>query len=535
MAVQIESQGQLQEFLGILKRRKWQIILPASIVIALAIAIAVIVPKKYVARMQVELRPVGVSVSSKEGANAQFQIRGPNRIARVLKEKQHAEFLALPLVEQSEFIKDVQSDIRVTTGAGSAEKTAFVNIEYKDINREWAIQFLEELSKDWIEDVLERDRRKAEDEAAKLLEEKGKLEAQHLAEVQTISNLKTRHGLSPTQPGPNSGATRNEDPIFARMAGAAQSLFNAELEVTGQKALLQKLQAQYAEMPATLPREKLVEGASNDAALQDLDKQIEDLRARIANLKPANSTYRKLSGELQRLEKERDDVRAKKTKASLEYSEVENPERKPLADQIQKIEASLAELEARVEKLKIDVKLLDDLQVDLHEVYRDLQDHEGQAARLQGSLDIITKRYHEQAALVQILSSPEANPFTIQESVNAGTKPTEPNPWLIVSFGLVIGLALGLAIALIAEFSKNCFRSVSDISRVMVVPVLGSIGTILTRRERRIMKLRRTIVGITSVALVGSILFVTWSWAAKPQLLSQDVMDAIEELRSMMR
>ena len=56
MAVQFESQGQLQEFLGILRKRSWQVILPAAFVIAIGVAFAVIVPKKYAVSTQLELR-----------------------------------------------------------------------------------------------------------------------------------------------------------------------------------------------------------------------------------------------------------------------------------------------------------------------------------------------------------------------------------------------------------------------------------------------------------------------------------------------
>ena len=67
MAVQIETRGQLQDFLDVLRRRKWQVLLPALFVAALGAAFAVIVPKKYVVTTQVELRPIGVSVSQAGG------------------------------------------------------------------------------------------------------------------------------------------------------------------------------------------------------------------------------------------------------------------------------------------------------------------------------------------------------------------------------------------------------------------------------------------------------------------------------------
>jgi uncharacterized protein involved in exopolysaccharide biosynthesis len=84
MAGPIESRGQLSEFLEVLRRRRWQVLLPALFVLAFGTAFAVIVPKKYLVHTQVELRPVSVSVSSKDGANATFQIRARERIRKVV-------------------------------------------------------------------------------------------------------------------------------------------------------------------------------------------------------------------------------------------------------------------------------------------------------------------------------------------------------------------------------------------------------------------------------------------------------------------
>ena len=47
MAVEVESGGQVEEFLRILRRRAWWILLPASLCIAIGTCYSVIVPKKY--------------------------------------------------------------------------------------------------------------------------------------------------------------------------------------------------------------------------------------------------------------------------------------------------------------------------------------------------------------------------------------------------------------------------------------------------------------------------------------------------------
>ena len=127
------------------------------------------------------------------------------------------------------------------------------------------------------------------------------------------------------------------------------------------------------------------------------------------------------------------------------------------------------------------------------------------------------------------------DPFSITQDVLEPSEPTEPNPWLIVAFALVAGLTLGLALALSAEYGRNCFRSVHDISRVLVVPVLGSINTIITRRELRLASARRILVGTSSILLIGSVVFVTWAWAKSPELLSTTVREKIELFRSKFR
>jgi uncharacterized protein involved in exopolysaccharide biosynthesis len=54
--IQVEQPGQLQEFLQVLRKRRWQVLLPLSAVLTLGVCFAVIVPRKYIVTTQVELR-----------------------------------------------------------------------------------------------------------------------------------------------------------------------------------------------------------------------------------------------------------------------------------------------------------------------------------------------------------------------------------------------------------------------------------------------------------------------------------------------
>ena len=113
--------------------------------------------------------------------------------------------------------------------------------------------------------------------------------------------------------------------------------------------------------------------------------------------------------------------------------------------------------------------------------------------------------------------------------------PTEPNPLLIAAFGIVAGLALGVGLAVFAEYSRNCFRTVQDLSRVMVTPVLGTVNQIVTRKEARLVAARRVTVALASLLIVGGVSFVTWAWAKNPELLSPDLREKIETVRSKFR
>ena len=101
-----------------------------------------------------------------------------------------------------------------------------------------------------------------------------------------------------------------------------------------------------------------------------------------------------------------------------------------------------------------------------------------------------------------------------------------------MAFALFLGLGLGGGLAILMEYRKNCFRSVHDLSRVMVVPVLGTVNTIVTQAERTRSMFGRVVTAGATLGFVGLMASVTWAWSSNPHLLSDQVIDAIEEFRA---
>jgi capsular polysaccharide biosynthesis protein len=536
LAVEVETTGQLQEFLGLIRRRKWQVILPLAVVLSLGIFFAVVTPKRYVVKTQVELRPVSISVSSKEAANAPFQIKSRQRIRKVAVELENREFLALPPVEQEDWLEDAQDDVKVTVVEAARQSTSFVNIEYSHVEVDWAVDFLGALRDDWTTDVVEGDRRKVDDELARLRALRDRIEQEYRESEQDLTEIMRIHGLSATQPVPGADAARNEDPAFERLRRNEILLESTESEIEEAEVLLAEMGSRLAEMPALVDlAAEVVGGLSNDADIADLELQIAELKDRIKGLKPANPRYQVLQDEIVSLEGRRTQMLRLSSKGEVQQRSQPNPAIRPLRERIEATRADLRVLEARRDRLRTEITEDQGRVAELHPVYSEVRAKKEAISRLAASLHSAEAAYQAKSRELDLLNSPLANPFEITQEVARPSKPTEPNPILIVSFGLIAGLAIGLLVAVLGEYTQNCFRSMADVARVMAVPVLGTVQRIVTRREARLVLARRVSVGAASAAVVAAVLFVTWAWAYDSALLSQDLRDAIEGLRAQLK
>jgi hypothetical protein len=95
-----------------------------------------------------------------------------------------------------------------------------------------------------------------------------------------------------------------------------------------------------------------------------------------------------------------------------------------------------------------------------------------------------------------------------------------------------MGLGLGSSLALGTEYSGSAFRSINDVSRVMVVPVLGSVGAIATRVEVRRTRLTHAIWAACTTLVVGGLVFLTWAWVTQSALLTPALHSLIEGVRA---
>lgn len=546
-----ESTSQVDEVLQIVKKRKWQILVPAVFVFCLSVVVAIVIPQKYHAESEFELRHVRVegdwqfkesSSTSLEVMNADNHLTNHERVREVLEKLQWAEYENLKTegtpqeaaANVGEYIKRQRKSIGVDKDIRERERkaSAFVKVFYKHVDPEKAKEFLRTLVEMWANDLVARDEalltaerdelqnhaRRRERELNELLDEKGRLE-QDLAVYSWADDNKPQ-------------ITAKEDPYV-------QELTQVKIELNRRRTLLVARQTELdglkererSEPPQVNQQVKTQNTAATQNATR-LQSEISSLRSQQVGLTALNKTWQRLQMEIEAKEEELELAQRAPTERILTEERVPNPVLGPLRERIEKLELEISSLLAEIEELGKRDRELFDLQKQRLAIKSQLDQltpqirvkeflYEESEKTLQGKQDVLTA-----------LMRANKDPFHWTKKPATPAEPSEPNPVLIIAIGLAGGLALGLGSSMLAEFTKSCYRNVSDISAVMTIPVLGVVNRIVTRRERRAARMRGLVVLSSSAAMLFVIGWFTWAYTTRPEILPSSFLQQIEEIRS---
>lgn len=538
--------GQTQELVELLRRRKWQILLPMLFMVSLGVAWAEIVPRKYDVRTMIELRQMVLPVMgqnmdpdviNRDVRNASIQLNAKARINAVLTDLQWDDFMAITDRQiRSEYINRIRKNIRVNfAGGGKDNPSAFLTIGFADTNPERAEQFLNRLRDIYIEDVVERVRNRAREERDKLQDLVQEKELEYQTSERELAELKRQYQLSVTQPAPGRGVPRDEEPIFVQLTQAQSQLENAVRDLEVQQALVESLRERYKAEPEQTQEVRREDAISVRKDIAQIDKDIIKQKRLQEGIRPAHSRWKKAQAEIERLEALRRDLEDQTLSGAVAVEYTENKERARLRVQISEAETEIARLQAAVDILRTQIDSLTIRRDANVEAQRRINELDNLVEQNREAYNRAYQRYQDQRTFVELISGVEGNPFEVLEEAEAPRLPTSPNPWLIRILGLILGLGLGVGVAALAEFGRNGFRTLHDVTRVMGVPVLGMVNRIVTRRESRRLALQRVTIAASCLMLVGVILWVTWAWKVRPSLLDPAIIEAIEGLRSNFR
>ena len=546
MAGALENPNQVQEFLGVLKRRLWTLVLPVVYLGVIGSAIALFLPKKYEVDITLNVLEARVDDPGRLDANAQqtaVQRELPNaeshvkqhrRIRQVIEELGWEDYLQQTGVEQNEYIERVAKNLDVkVTAKQKDEGSTFIDITYKDTDRNRAETFLNTLAPRWLVEISEQDINN-QVEAAKSM--RGLVEDEDLryrTAEEEIIEIQQLFSITPAQPGIE---TRfSSDPIEEQLKEAESRLSAAEAERDGALAELESIREAMQAQPLTIDVENTPERGAIQTQMAKLRTQELAILAERKGLREgASSSWWKSERNLTNVRDQMAELEDEMAGLESTFEEIPNPARQPLELKETLLIGDIKGLDSQIARTRSEVFDLDIKQKRRTKAMGDLREKQNQATqaktKAEGHLAELAQ-IEENIAMMRALGTP----YVVTKSAVSDVKPNSPNVPLIIVGSLLAGLAIGIGLTALLEFARPGFRTPSDAVRALTVPVLGVVDHISTHAERVRSRTQRALVGFSTLILLGGLVWISWAWHQKPELLGTDLAHALDELHESLK
>ncbi len=542
----------IHEVFRVLRRRKWQLIIPTTLLSIVAILVTMLLPRKYETTAKIRIQQVmsvvtqdrravaGSSAIDIDVLNLPQIIPARKNIKEVVIERvRWEEYATLTILEQQEFLDEIQENVTVEliTGAGKTTSGSgtMVTLTYKDEDRDRCRDFLYELYNLWMEQTRDEIRDKAELAGNVARTRAAQRMKSYEVAQQEVQQHQDFYGISPTQPG-GGRSERQEDPIVLALEEARTERSRAEVEKRRIAEQLVRAQEQRDSVPPFIELPEEVVKPSAEAEKLDLLKaqlagnrtdltEAEDL---LAKVQPTHSSYRKRLVQRDKLAKVVTDAEAAVAKASQApevqmpdrfREQIENPQYAVLTGEIQSLDREVRGLEGKIQSLEVEIEDLAEeaqLRPEIYRTYNSLV-NDMQEAEAKYNLARTELIYYDD--LLSALVGRGGDPFLVVEAAKRPVDPVEPNVFIVGGVGIGFSIAVGFGIVFLLEFSRLCFRGVNDASRGLPVPVLGVVNYLITEIDRRRILRRKVVTFMTTALPVAVLGTVGVMYMTSPDLL----------------
>jgi polysaccharide chain length determinant protein (PEP-CTERM system associated) len=497
----------LYDYIIILKRRKWSLLLPAVIIFSISAVIAVLLPPIYkststilIEEQEIPSDFVMATVTSFVEQRLQSihqRIMSTSRLLEIINRYNlYSDLRGKLTTEQivggmrrSIKLETISADVvDRRTGRPSSATVAFT-LTYEGKGVPDKVQRVANvLASLFLEENLQVRERQTKETSQFLEVEMTKLRTQLDGIEAKISSFKAEH--------------INELPEVFQVN--MQTLNNIERNIDRLNEQLRSFNERegylQTQLASITPLEKMTEDRRR---LRELRVQLAHLETRFTDEYP---DVIKTKEEIEKLEKRIKELG--ETPGSVD-SQPDNPAYITLASQLASTQAEIESVKRRVIELKgnaDEYRRRIESTPKVEETYKTLINDRNNT---QAKYDDLVRKFMEAKVAHGLEKEQKGERFTIIDPARLPEKPFKPNRMAFILIGLVLGVATGVATASIKEFTDSSVRSAEALTTATSLPVLAGIPEISTDKDIRRRKHMRNvrIIGLLFVLIGGLLVF----------------------------
>ncbi len=380
--------------------------------------------------------------------------------------------------QRDALLTDLSSRIAITLEAPTVRDPRIPNtlyrIAYSDKDRRIALRVVDVLLNSFVEDTMGSEH-SGNASAERFLREQIADYDRRLGEAEArLAEFKKRNfGLVPGAEGDH----------FSRLTTETQEVKRLESAINIAVSRRNELQRQLrGETPFVVPTGTAAStsnqpGQSQDTAsrIQETQARLDDMLLRFTDKHPDVIATREVLAQLQARQKQ--EIEALR-RGDPGAAAVAGAHSNPL---YQGIQASINQVDVELAALRVELANHQRNAAQLRQLVDTAPEVEAEYARLTRDYDVTKTQYNELLARLErtrVSSDAEATgvvAFNVVDPPTVGFKPNFPNRPLLLTVVLLLGLALGTAVAYLLHMLRPVFSSERSLAELTGLPVLGAV------------------------------------------------------------
>jgi polysaccharide biosynthesis transport protein len=521
MEAELDQPSQLPEFneiKGIVRRRRWQFLVPFFCGWTLVWGASWLIPSTYRSGTLILVEQPSVSakyVESNIDSDIQHQldsitqqILSRTRLLRII------DSLGLYAQERKhkspdDLVEVMRKDIEIELTPSDDKKLSSFNISYASRDPKMAQAATSQLANLFITENLE-EREKSSENTTNFLEDqleqaRGKLAAQEAK----LRVFKDQHlGELPTQTQSN-----------------LQILTGLQAQVQANQDSLNRAKQQNAYLESLINQYRAIDGGSKPgetggpAGLAAIDKELEDLKAQLADLTShytdKHPDVRKTREQIARTEKMRERIVAEMNSPTTDSKPASppamssDPKTAPMLEMESQLKANRLEISNRETEIKEEQSKINQYQARLNmapvmeQQYADITRDYDQSKT---DYEALLAKKNQSAMSTDLEKTQQGERFSMLDPPNLPVRPYKPNRLMLCGAGLAVGLVFGGGLAFGMEKLNGKIYSEREIKKLVPFDVIAEIPPIESLEEQISKRRGAWIAVAAAVVVVGFVL-----------------------------